>query len=39
MSAIAFALLILVRVLIPFGILLTMGEWVRRREIHYWFHS
>ena len=39
MSAIAFALFILIRVLIPFGLLVALGEWVRRREIHYWFHS
>jgi hypothetical protein len=38
MSAIAFTLLILVRVLIPVGLLLAIGEWVRRREIQYWFH-
>lgn len=39
MSAIAIALFILVRVLIPFGLLIAAGEWVRRREIRYWFHS
>lgn len=39
MSAIAIALFILVRVLIPFGLLIAIGEWVRRREIRYWFHS
>lgn len=39
MSAIAFALFILIRVLIPFGLLIAMGEWVRRREIGYWFHN
>ena len=38
MSAITFALFILVRVLIPFGLLIAIGEWVRRREIRYWFH-
>jgi hypothetical protein len=38
MSAIAFALFILVRVLIPFGLLITLGELVRRRELHYWLH-
>ena len=39
MSAIAIALLILIRVLIPFGLLIAIGEWVRRREIGYWFNS
>jgi hypothetical protein len=35
MSAITFALFILIRVLIPFGLLIALGEWVRRREIRY----
>jgi hypothetical protein len=39
MSAIAIALFILVRVLIPFGILIALGELVRRNEIQYWLHS
>lgn len=39
MSAIAIALFILVRVLIPFGLLIALGEWVRRREIRSWFYS
>lgn len=39
MSAIAVALLIIFRVLIPFGLLIAVGEWVRRKEIRYWFHS
>jgi hypothetical protein len=39
MSTIALALFILVRVVIPFGLLIAVGEWVRRREIRYWFHS
>ena len=38
MSTIAFALFLLVRVLLPVGLLLAIGEWVRRREIGYWFH-
>ena len=36
---IAFALLFLVRVLIPITLMLVLGEWVRRREIHYWLHN
>ena len=36
---IAFALLFLVEYLFPFTLLLVLGEWVRRREIRYWFHN
>lgn len=39
MTAIAIALFILIRVLIPFGLLIAVGEWVRRKEIRYWFQS
>lgn len=39
MSTIAFALFLLVRVLIPFGLLIAFGEWVRRRENRYWLHK
>lgn len=39
MSAIAVALFILIRVLIPFGLLIAAGEWVRRHETRYWLHS
>jgi hypothetical protein len=39
MSAIAVALFILIRVLIPFGLLIAVGEWVRRKEIRYWYQS
>jgi hypothetical protein len=31
-----FAILFLLRVLIPVTLLLVIGEWVRRREIRYW---
>jgi len=37
--SIAFALLFLVRVLIPISLLLFLGEWVRRREIRYWLNN
>ena len=37
MTSIALALLLLVRLVIPFTLLVTLGEWVRRREIKYWF--
>lgn len=39
MSAIAFALFILIRVFLPVGLLLAIGEWVRRRESQYWFRN
>lgn len=39
MSAIAFALFILIRVFLPVGLLLAIGECVRRRENRYWFHN
>jgi hypothetical protein len=29
--------LILMRVILPIGLMLLRGEWVRQREIHYWF--
>jgi acetyl/propionyl-CoA carboxylase alpha subunit len=32
----SFALFFLVRVLLPVGLLLAIGEWVGRRENHYW---
>lgn len=39
MSAIVVALFILIRVLIPFGLLIAAGEWVRRRDMRYWLSS
>ena len=36
---ITFALLFLIRVLIPVALLLVLGEWVRRREIRYWLNN
>lgn len=38
MSTIAVVLFFLVRVMVPFALLITIGEWVRRRETKYWFH-
>jgi hypothetical protein len=29
--------LILMRVILPIGLMLLLGEWVRQREIHYQF--
>jgi hypothetical protein len=36
MNTIAVALILLIRVVIPFAILIALGEWVRRREPNYW---
>jgi hypothetical protein len=36
MNVIAITILFLLRVVIPFGILLSLGEWMRRREANYW---
>ena len=36
MTSIALVLLLLARLIIPFTLLVTIGEWVRRREIKYW---
>ena len=33
---IALALILLVRIILPFGLLLALGEWVHRREANYW---
>jgi hypothetical protein len=38
MSTIALVFFFLLRVGVPFAVLITAGEWVRRREIKYWFH-
>jgi len=40
MNAIAYTLILfLARAIIPFGLLILIGEWIRRREVHYWFHQ
>jgi hypothetical protein len=39
MSAIVLAFLLVARVILPFGLLLAFGEWVRRRETNYWLHK
>lgn len=37
MNEIQFMLLyLLARIVIPFGSLLLLGEWMRRRDSHYW---
>ena len=38
MNTIALIVLLSIRVLIPFGVLVAFGEWVRRREKRYWLH-
>lgn len=37
MNALAIAIIFLIRVAVPIGILLALGEWMRRREENYWF--
>lgn len=36
MNALALALLLLIRVIVPVGVLIALGEWIRRREAKYW---
>ncbi len=38
MNIIALIILLSVRMLLPFGVLVTFGEWIRRREKRYWLH-
>ena len=33
---IALAVIFLIRILLPLGMLLALGEWVHRREANYW---
>jgi hypothetical protein len=33
---IAFAVILLLRIILPLALLLALGEWVRRREANYW---
>jgi hypothetical protein len=37
MTSIALILLLFARIVIPFALLIILGEWVRRHEIKYWF--
>ena len=39
MSTIAFAVILLIRVILPVSILIALGEWIHRREANYWFRS
>ncbi len=36
MNTIALTIILIVRVLVPIAILLSLGEWVQRREKNYW---
>jgi hypothetical protein len=36
MSAIVCAILLLIRIILPFFLLIVFGEWMRRREANYW---
>ncbi len=36
MNVLMISILLLIRVAVPLGILLSIGEWVRRREKNYW---
>lgn len=33
---IALAVILLIRIILPLGLLLALGEWVHRREANYW---
>jgi hypothetical protein len=30
---------LLIRLIVPFSILIAFGEWMRRREAAYWLHK
>lgn len=36
MSTVAIAVIFLIRMILPFGLLIALGEWMRRREADYW---
>lgn len=39
MNAIALITILFVRALIPFGVLIAIGEWIKRHDKHYWLHQ
>ena len=39
MSAFVFAILLLIRVILPISILFALGEWVHCRDANYWFRG
>ncbi len=38
MSTVTLTVFLLIRVILPVGLLITVGEWLRRREERYWLH-
>jgi hypothetical protein len=36
---IALAVILLIRIIFPVGLLLSLGEWIHRREEKYWLRS
>ena len=39
MSTIALAFILLVRIILPLCLLIGLGEWLQRREAHYWLRK
>ena len=39
MNTIALVAILLIRLILPAGLLIAFGEWVRRREANYWSRS
>lgn len=39
MNTIALVILFLLRIILPVGLLIAVGEWIRRREANYWLHK
>ena len=39
MSTIVLAVILMIRLILPFSILIAFGEWIRRREAMYWLHK
>jgi hypothetical protein len=39
MSTLAIAVILLIRIILPFSLLLALGEWVNRREAQYWLRK
>jgi len=39
MSTIVFAVILLIRVILPVSLLIAFGEWMRRREANYWLQK
>jgi hypothetical protein len=36
MSTIVFAIILVIRLILPVSLLIAFGEWVRRHEANYW---